>query len=296
MPFKSALNPITLLQNMRYARKNQGDVNHITGDIYYAALALDGRRTVLTIHDLESLHSSSKLKNVILQLLWLKLPVNKVKYVTVISEHSKRQLLYATGISEKKIFVIPNCVNFREEDFRPRRGPITNKPVLLQVGTKINKNLENLVKAIDGLDCKLCIVGMLSEAQNNLLHNHKIDFENFTNVPDKELKRLYYKADIVTFISTFEGFGLPILEANALGRPVITSNITAMPEVASDAALLVDPADINQIQSAIVQLISDEALREQLVRAGYSNVKRFTPEAVAAQYEVLYQKVISENA
>ncbi|WP_162426427.1 glycosyltransferase family 4 protein [Pontibacter pudoricolor] len=296
MPFKSALNPFALIHNMWYAHKHQGDINHITGDIYYTALALDGKKTVLTIHDLESLHSSSKFKNIILQLFWLKLPVQRARYVTVISEHSRQKLLSASGITEEKVFVIPNCICFREEDFKPKEGPLSGKPILLQIGTKTNKNLENLSKALAGLNCKLFIVGKLSDAQINLLYSYQIDYENFVNISEQELKRLYYIADIVTFISMYEGFGLPILEANALGRPVITSNVTAMPEVAGNAALLVDPMDTTQIHLAIKQLICDEALREQLVRAGYNNVKRFRPEAVAAQYEALYQKVMSENA
>ena len=105
---------------------------------------------------------------------------------------------------------------------------------------------------------------------------------------------LYYRSDIVTFVSTYEGFGVPILEANALGRPVITSNTTAMPEVAGDGALIVDPSKPEQIRQAIIRLIEDDNLRNELVFKGYQNVQRFKPEMVAAKYEQLYKRVVEE--
>jgi glycosyltransferase involved in cell wall biosynthesis len=295
MPFKSALNPIALIRNMFYAYKNQGVVNHITGDIYYISLTLEGSKTIITVHDLESLDSLNWVKQYLLFLFWLKLPVLKVKYVTVISEHTKRKLLKATGISEEKVVVIPNCFTFKQEDFKPKAELMGDRPVLLQIGTKPNKNLENLVLAVEGLTCKLLIIGKLSEVQQQLLEVKRIDYENYWQLTDDEVKALYYRSDIVTFVSKYEGFGLPILEANAYGRPVITANVTAMPEVAGNSALLVDPYDPGQIRDAFKRLINDAELRSNLVMRGYENVQRFKPEFVATQYETLYKRVISEN-
>lgn len=294
LPVKEA-NPVGILRNILFARSRQGRINHITGEVYYIALALKGNRTILTIHDLESLYSPNKYKNYLLQLLWLKLPVHKAKYITVISEHSKQKLLSATGVSPEKVIVIPNCVAFREQDFQPKEELDSSEPVLLQIGTKPNKNLERLVEAISDLRCKLFIIGKLSEMQLALLSRYSIKYENYVQLPYENVIKLYYKADIVTFVSTYEGFGLPILEANALGRPVITSNVTAMPEVAGEGALIVDPFNVAEIRQAIDKLIIDDEYRNELVMAGFRNVQRFKPENIAAQYEAVYRKVMNET-
>ena len=293
LPVKEA-NVKGLLYNSLYARSKQGDINHITGEVYYIALALNSKRTILTIHDLESLYSASKIKNFLLQLFWLKLPVNKAKYITVISEHSRQQLLSLMNVAADKVIVIPNCVSFSETDYKPKPNIDKSEPILLQVGTKPNKNLERLIEAIKELSCKLIILGKLSQMQLELLRDQSINYKNYVQLPYDEVKELYYKADIVTFMSTFEGFGLPILEANALGRPVITSNVTAMPEVAGDGALLVDPFNPAAIREAIEKLIADDKFRNNLVKAGYKNVQRFKPEKIAAQYEAVYRKVLED--
>ncbi len=295
LPFKSASHPTKIIKNLQYTIRHKSAVNHITGEVYYVALALPGKSTILTIHDIESLRNPNWIKNFLLELLWLKLPVMHTNYVTVISEHSKQKLLEATGINADKVLVIPNCINFTEKDFKPRYTLASDVPVLLQIGTKPNKNLETLIKAILNFPCKLLILGKLSDEQRNLLIANKIDYENYFDLSDDEVKVLYHRADMLTFVSTYEGFGLPILEANAYGLPVITSNTTAMPEVSGNAAVLVDPLNPHQILEAIIKLTQDKALRERLISNGLENIKRFRPEVVAAQYEALYKHVLSEN-
>ncbi|GAA4426868.1 hypothetical protein GCM10023188_09370 [Pontibacter saemangeumensis] len=295
LPYKSASNPFAVLKNCTYAFTRQGMVNHITGEIYYIALALSGKKTILTIHDIDSLQSANRIKNHLLHLLWLKLPVKRVKYVTVISNYSKLKLLSATGIPAEKVHVIPNCVQLSDQDFKPKKDINRQKPVLLQIGTKPNKNLENVVEAIKGLSCQLLIIGKLSVTQVQLLNAAQIDYENCFSLEYIEVLQLYYRADIITFVSFYEGFGMPIIEANALGRPVITSNITAMPEVAGDGAILVDPYSSSQIREAITTLVENDSFRDDLIAKGLANVQRFKPQTVAAMYEDLYHKVIEEN-
>jgi glycosyltransferase involved in cell wall biosynthesis len=292
LPYKSA-KPLAILKNILFARRNKGQVNHITGEVNYIALALPKNRTILTIHDIESLYSSNKLKHFFLKLIWLHLPVNKVKYITVVSEYSKRVLLNTCNVSEEKIFVIPNSVSLSNQDFKPKPFIDKQEPVLLQVGTKKNKNLENLIYAVEGFTCKLLIIGKLTNVQRELLYQKGIKYENHYQLPYGDVIKLYYRADIVTFVSTFEGFGIPILEAQALGRPVITSTTTAMPEVAGGSALIVDPYNTAQIREAIIKLVEDDSFRNLLVKAGYQNVQRFKPNEVAAQYEKVYKRIIS---
>jgi glycosyltransferase involved in cell wall biosynthesis len=102
-------------------------------------------------------------------------------------------------------------------------------------------------------------------------------------------------SDILFFASTFEGFGMPILEAQAIGRVVVTSNILSMPEVGGNAALYVDPYSIEQIRDAICILKNDKILRNSLIDKGFENIKRFNPDTIAFQYEALYQEIIASN-
>lgn len=102
-------------------------------------------------------------------------------------------------------------------------------------------------------------------------------------VPDDELPALLKGALFLSFPSLFEGFGLPVLEAQSYGVPVLTSNNSALPEIAGDAALLVDPTDVDAIADAMLRLSQDEALRQRLIEAGYANVKRFSWEKAARE-------------
>jgi glycosyltransferase involved in cell wall biosynthesis len=96
---------------------------------------------------------------------------------------------------------------------------------------------------------------------------------------------------MVLFASTYEGFGLPIIEAQATGRPVVTSRVTAMPEVAGDGACLVDPYDVASIRSGVLRVLGDRGYRDSLVHRGFENVRRFEPGRIAAQYARLYEEV-----
>jgi len=110
-------------------------------------------------------------------------------------------------------------------------------------------------------------------------------------VTDLELVTLYSMADMFAFPSFFEGFGVPPIEAMACGAPVITSNISALPEVARDAALLVDPYDIDALADALMRLTEDEALREELRQKGYQRVKQYTWAMSAQKMLSVYQKL-----
>jgi glycosyltransferase involved in cell wall biosynthesis len=294
LPYKLGDKLIAILLNCIYARSRQGQINHITGEVYYIALILKKERTILTIHDIDSLISKSNFKNKLLYFFWLYLPVKRVRFVTVVSEYSKSKLLDAVNIKAEKVIVIPNSVPFTENDFKPKATINLKEPVLLQVGTKPNKNINNLILAISDLPCKLIILGKLLKEQVCMLEDANINYEQYHNLTYSEVKALYYKADIVTFISLFEGFGMPILEANTLGRPIITSKTASMPEVAGEGALLVNPYDPLEIRNAINNLLTNDNLRSCLVAAGFKNVQRFKPEFMAARYEELYKRIEEE--
>ncbi len=114
-------------------------------------------------------------------------------------------------------------------------------------------------------------------------------------VSDLELVTLYSMTDIFAFPSFFEGFGIPPLEAMACGAPVITSNISSLPEVAGDAALLVDPSNIEELASAIQRLLDDAQLREDLRQKGYKRVEQFSWTASAQKMLAVYQQLYGKE-
>jgi glycosyltransferase involved in cell wall biosynthesis len=112
-------------------------------------------------------------------------------------------------------------------------------------------------------------------------------------IPDAELDGLMQRALFLVYPSLYEGFGIPVLEAMQVGTPVITSSTTAMPEVAGDAALLVDPHDLEAIASAMVRLSKDGALRRELSDKGKQRAKGYTWEKTAQEYLELYTEMVS---
>ena len=110
------------------------------------------------------------------------------------------------------------------------------------------------------------IVGELDDYSINLLKDSKVDYQNYVSVDKQELESLYLESDLITFPSFHEGFGLPIIEAQASGTPVITSNISPMKEVAGEGAVLVDPSLKEDIRSAILELLKNDELTKKLVK------------------------------
>lgn len=282
------------IKNSLDARRHQEAVNHITGDVHYLALALKAKHTLLTIHDCAVLERLRGLRRLILKWFWYDLPVRRSALVTVISEATRRELLRHVCCDERKVRVVPNCVG---DDFAPAPKPFKEtEPEILHLGTAANKNLERLAQALAGLPCRLHILGRMSEKQRSVLEQSRIRYRNTPLATDAELVQAYQGCDLVTFVSTYEGFGLPIIEAQATGRPVVTSNRLSMPEVAGGAACLVDPFEVASIREGILKVSRDAACRERLVTAGFENVKRFTPKAVAKQYAGLYAELNQGNA
>jgi len=270
----------------------QGQVNHITGDVHFIAFLMRKKRTVLTIHDLEVLKRLSGPARKIIKFFWFTLPAMRVRYITVISAFTKQELLKVIKINPDKIVVIHNCLSPAIKPFPKEFNGL--KPNILHIGTAHNKNLERLIEAFDGLPVKLTILGHLREPHLELLSKHRIDYVNFYDLPYEAVIQRYQDADIVSFVSLYEGFGLPIIEANAVGRPVITSDCTSMPEVAGDAALLVDPENVAEIRQAVQKIIHDSALRNDLIAKGKRNVERFKPDVIAAEYASLYERIINK--
>jgi glycosyltransferase involved in cell wall biosynthesis len=270
--------------------RNQADINHVTGDTNFLALGLPRRNTILTIHDCGLLDGKNWIARWILKTFWLQLPVWHSRLVTVVSEATKRDVMRLTGCRADKIVVIPTVILPRFQ-FKPKQF---NKdyPVFLHIGNSPNKNLERHAAALAGLPCRLRVIGKISDNQIAYLKSLGLDFTVEYNLTDTELNNAYIHADALLFCSTLEGFGMPILEAQAVGRVVITSNVSSMPEVAGGGAVLVDPLSIADIRAAIERVIHDNGYRNALIAKGLENIKRFDPSVVAAQYAAVYEWVL----
>ncbi len=274
------------------ARGNQGDVNHVTGDVHFLTYLLDRRKTILTVHDCVMLERHQGIKRWLLWLLWYWLPDKRSAVITVISEATRQQVLRYLPCDPEKVQVIHNNVS---KEFQPTPKSFNlNRPRVLQIGTNPNKNLERVAAALAGTECELTIIGRLSDRQIDELNRHRVTYENLVDISREALVEQYQRCDLVVFASTYEGFGLPIVEANAVGRPVVTSNIWSMPEVAGEAACLVDPFDVASIRAGICRVIQDATYREHLIETGFENVKRFQIETIAEQYANLYRSVYTQ--
>ena len=280
--------------NILEASFHQSELNHIVGDVHYLALGLGKYRTILTIHDCVGLRLKQGLNRVLLLWFWYKLPVKRVAAITVISEFTRDELVDFVGCNPSIVHVIPNPV---PAGFVPWPKDFQRKaPVILQVGTaEHNKNICRLAEAIRGISCHLEIIGQLTERQIKVLENSHISYNAQWGLSDQQVLDKYRECDMVVFVSTYEGFGMPIVEANATGRPVVTSNLPPMSAVAGSAACLVDPFNCSSIREGVLRVINDTAYRNSLVAQGFENVKRFRSEAVAEQYAMLYKRVLSES-
>lgn len=271
----------------------QGDVNHVTGEVHFLTYLLSRRKTILTILDCVMMERLHGIRRWIFWLFWLWLPEKRCSVITVISEATRQQVLSYLHCDPAKVKVIYCNVS---DEFKSV-AKIFNQdcPRILQVGTSANKNIERVVAALAGLRCKLVIVGHLSGPHLKALEQHQVDYENFENLSRVALVAQYEVCDLLMFASLYEGFGLPIVEANAVGRPVITSNIWSMPEVAGDAACLVDPFNVTEIRAGVIRIVNDAVYRDQLVANGLENAKRFQIETIAAQYANLYREIFESS-
>src|SRR5262249_4186120 len=161
-------------------------------------------------HDCIFLYSTTGLKRSFLKWLFLTRPVRRCKLITTISQATKEDIVTHTGCNPDKIVVIPNPVDglIRHEPkaFDPR------EPVLLFIGATPNKNLIRVAEALEGIRCRLDIVGDPPEETLRLLENTGLSYTVRAGLSGEEMADKYVAADIVLFPSTFEGFGLPIVE------------------------------------------------------------------------------------
>jgi glycosyltransferase involved in cell wall biosynthesis len=277
------------LENILDARRHRGPVNHITGDVHYLALGLPGENTVLTIHDCGILHRARGLARRVYQQFWYNWPIARCRIVTAISEATRRELVELTGAPPEKIRVIYDCVS---AEFVPVPAEFNRpRPRLLLIGVAPNKNLARIAAALAGLACTVELIGRPSPAQAAAFASHGVELNALGELDNAGVLAAYRRCDLVVFASIHEGFGLPILEAQATGRLVVTSHVSSMAEVAGDSACLVDPFSPASIRAGVDRVIADAGYRAELLRRGAENIRRFQPARIAAEYAAVYREL-----
>ncbi|MDA8971638.1 glycosyltransferase family 4 protein [Flavobacteriaceae bacterium] len=278
--------PIDLLKNIWSVKADPANIYHITGDVHYMAFAYR-KRAILTVHDVDSAITGSFIKRMYVRLFWFWLPALFVKKITVISEFTKQQLTAIIPSFAHKITVVYNPVNPK---IQPHIKDFNVIPTILLLGTKSNKNLERSLQAIKDIPCKVVIVGELSATQTRLLTSLKISYTHKQNISFDAIVTCYKQADIVCFPSLYEGFGMPIIEAQATGRVVLSSNIGAMKEIAGKGAHLVDPYSVAAIREGILKIMKDPLYRERLIANGFANASKYSLDNTVSSYMRLYNE------
>ena len=270
-------------------------------------------RSVVTIHDCIHLMFPQYLPSR-LALAYARTSIalasRRATRVLTVSESSKRDILRFVDVPADKIDVIYNAYDARfgvepcEEDvIRVReRYQLHDEFVLYAGNVKPHKNLERLIEAFDlvrkrGLDhLKLVLIGdEISKyaALRRAVHSHQLHkYVRFLGyLPEETLAVMYRLAGVFVFPSLYEGFGLPPLEAMASGTPVVTSNVSSLPEVTGDAAVLVDPYRPEAIADGIERVLGDETLRRDLRAKGLARARQFSWEASVTRVREIYGEI-----
>lgn len=306
LPKNAQLVPISapsLLWHFSAIRK----IKQLKLDLFWAptsyiipALAPKKLKTIITVHDLVAIlfpENHNKKANFIEQRT-LKKALSKASHIFAVSNHTKQDLVKNFAIPQQKIS-ITHCAASQQFQRLQHLAKTISKinsislapSFVLAVGTiQPRKNLRNIIKAFKVLQQKnpqlhLYIAGGSGWQTEHIYQEAAaVPNVNFLGyVSDQELVALYNKATVFLFPSLYEGFGIPVLEAMKCGCPVVTSNISSLPEVAGKAALLADPKSIDDIVNKTQQIIDNQDLRQELTSSGLLQANKFSWKAVAEQ-------------
>lgn len=296
----------------RRARQDHLDVLHIS---YNAPLRLPAScALVVTIHDISFEEHPEWFPWRLRAFLKWSVPrsARMARAILTDTECAKADLVRVYGLAREKIFVTPYAAEARFQPIddadvlaRVRAKYKTSEYFVLTVGNmQPRKNLARLmqafaqVKRARGLPHKLVVAGQklwLADAVLEAARGLGEDVVLTGYVPEADLPMLYNAAELFCYPSLYEGFGLPVLEAMACGTAALASNVSALPEVAGDAARLVNPYDVDELARALDELLSDAAARARLRERGLARARLFSWERTARQTLAVYQRAGARN-
>jgi len=272
----------------------QGDINHILGDIHFISLFMNEKKTINTFLDCRLANNFKGFKKFFYILLWFKMPIFRSKKITFISNFTKNEIFKLTNSNQKKNFsILPVPL------FTKKNSVCVNKKLnhILIVGTQPNKNIGNILKALSFFkSIKIYIVGEINLKDLNFLRQKNINFENFTNLKDLEIEKLYNKCGLLLFASKYEGFGMPIIEAQSSKTLVITSNIEPLKTVSGKAAVLCNPNNIYDIKNKFIYLKKNKLLQNELIRKGIVNSNKYKINELGKKYKLMYEKFLENDS
>jgi len=261
---------------------------------------LGGVPAIVMVHDLTHLKYYDTFRAIYYNLVMRPL-FKRCAAIICVSEFTRREFLAWSGIDPSKVHVVHNGVDHR---FNSECTPadLGFEYVLYAGNHRPYKNLARLIRAFAGStlparEIRLVLTGAanseLCALARSLGVGDRVCF--LGRVPQPDLPGLYRGALAVAYVSLYEGFGLPLLEAMASGVPVIASNTSGMVEVAGDAALAVDPLSVAEISSALDQVTTDATLRDRLVSRGHERLKLFDWDRSAAKFWAIVSKCAKER-
>ena len=273
---------------------------------------------VVTLHDINNIlfpnEGSSRFSRRVRRHLLIRGLKNAARVIAV-SEATKTDAVKHLGLSPGNIEVVPDAVDEQvaqpvqeEERRRTLARYQVEYPFILYAGRiQVHKNIPRLIEAFAVVkaeleahpryrNLRLIIIGDQLSAfpavRHSVLHTRIQDWVRFLGfVPVETLRVFYDAATAFLFPSLYEGFGLPPLEAMAHGTPVVTSSVSALPEVVGDAAVLVNPENVFDIARGLRQVLLDEEFREQLRQRGFQQVRRFSWDRSAERVLEIYRAV-----
>lgn len=306
----------------RLVKKQNPDIFHIIdhSDGHLVRwLKRKSQATVVTCHDLinlfqpENIYGRTALPFVSMAAWKYAIKgMEKADHIITVSSHTANDVINNLKITAERITVVPDAVEsiFRllpQQEvklFREENGITSNKLCLLNVGSNHpRKNISTILNVLKilvekGLPIYFWKTGAdFTPEQKTFIQAHSLEnYVAYLGKPDKnKLVQIYNAADILIAPSLYEGFGMTILEAMACGTPVITSNVTSLPEVAGNAAVLVDPMDVDAMVKAVCCIFENSAYRQSLIEAGLARVKPFTWENIAEQIAQIYEKFLNQK-
>jgi len=285
--------------------RGESDVIHLPNQ-HFARYALFLKNPfIVTVHDLVRCCFGFD-RETITERILLKLDTRGIKRasrIIAVSQNTRDDLIKYLKIPDGKISVIYNGVN--HNIFKLYNTKLLDKPYILYVGAeRPRKNLERLFEAFAELktgfpELRLVKVGPSGRSQRfrrdtmrklaSLGITQEVIFVN--HVSELDLAYYYSSAALLAYPSLYEGFGLPPLEAMACGCPVVTSNNSSLPEVVGEAGIMVDPHNTDSLTQAMRQVLTDSELRDNMIRKGLEQSKRFSWEKTAEQTLEVYEKV-----